>query len=234
MSAILTHDCPFCGTRSVAFSTEGKWAESIKLDSEKTASVLLRCGNCGRGALARFALSPGAHWEHFQRLERADYANSYENLGYRLVEFHPSSGTGEAPPHTPPRVMELYKQASSNLHNRNWDASGAMSRKCLDVATKLISRERLPDSEKNRVVGLWLKARIEALAASNLLTTDIAGLATLIKDGGDDASHDEDPYTEDEARRLLEFTEVLLTYVFTVPGMVEAARSPTEGGKNGS
>jgi hypothetical protein len=37
---------------------------------------------------------------------------------------------------------------------------------------------------------------------------------------GNDAAHEEEPFEEDEARGLQSFTELLLTYAFTLPGML--------------
>jgi len=71
----------------------------------------------------------------------------------------------------------------------------------------------------------WLKQRIILLQEFGLLTSDIADLAMIIKDGGDDASHDEKPYTEKDAKALLEFSNVFLTYVFTIPQMVSSLQA---------
>ena len=232
MPLLLTRDCPFCGTRSVAFRCVGKHLQPRIVDRPRELDLLLACGNCERAILACGKLSQGYLESIYNDADRGD---RYGQLDEQLIEFtslYPDSTIGGAPQHTPDRVANLFQQATSNLSNRNWDAAGAMARKTLDVATKVVARERVVENERDQVLGLWLKKRVERLAELGLLTADIAALAGMIKDGGDDASHDEDPYTEDEAERLIEFTEVLLTYVFTIPGMVEAARPPT-GGDNG-
>ena len=43
-----------------------------------------------------------------------------------------------------------------------------------------------------------------------------------------DATHEEDPFTDDEAQALQSFTELFLTYAFTLPGMLVARHPPKE------
>jgi hypothetical protein len=49
--------------------------------------------------------------------------------------------------------------------------------------------------------------------------------------GGNDAAHDEDPYTNEEASELLSFVELYLTYVYSLPGRLKARREAAEKGK---
>lgn len=46
-----------------------------------------------------------------------------------------------------------------------------------------------------------------------------------MRDEGNDAAHNETPYTEPEAKQLHKYTEVLLTYVFTIPDMLSKVPS---------
>ena len=177
--------------------------------------------------MALFRLvSPQAE-QHFQQMELRDTNFNFLESGFTLLDFEPNRAIGGAPDHTPDRVADLLDQAITNHTNGHWDASGAMARKCLDVATRRIVRDKLPEEEATKIAALWLKARIEKLSALGIITEDIASLARLIKDGGDDASHDDDPYTDAESAKLLEFTRVFLTYVFTIPGMVAQAAETT-------
>ena len=69
-----------------------------------------------------------------------------------------------------------------------------------------------------------LKKRIEAAAADYKLTPELAEWAHQIRDLGNDAAHEEDPFSEREAREIAAFTDLLLQYVFTLPGTLQAAR----------
>lgn len=51
-----------------------------------------------------------------------------------------------------------------------------------------------------------------------MLTPDLQEWAHQVRLGGNDAAHDEEPFTKEEAEELLDFTELYLTYVYTLPG----------------
>lgn len=125
-----------------------------------------------------------------------------------------------APEHTDTRVADLFKQAVTALESGSADAAGGMFRKSLDVATKKLTSD-VPEAQ-----GQWLKARIETMRNNGMLTEALYEWATIIKDEGDDASHDEDPYTLEEAKELSEFTEVFLMYVYTIPKKIKDRNSP--------
>lgn len=57
------------------------------------------------------------------------------------------------------------------------------------------------------------------------LTKELKDLGHFIRDEGNDAAHDETPYTEPEAKQLYKYTEVFLTYVFTIPDMLSRVPS---------
>jgi hypothetical protein len=42
---------------------------------------------------------------------------------------------------------------------------------------------------------------------------------------GNDAAHEEDPFTPPEAESLQAFTQLFLTYAFTLPGMLAARKA---------
>ena len=92
-----------------------------------------------------------------------------------------------------------------------------MFRKTLDTTTQQLDATLKPKK---------LSQRIEALAASHAITPDMKEWAHEIRDVGNDAVHDEIPFTEEEAKDLHAFTELFLTYVYTLPGMLAARRTP--------
>ena len=52
--------------------------------------------------------------------------------------------------------------------------------------------------------------------------------AHIIRDEGNDAAHEDEPYGKDEAIGLEAFTRLFLTYAFTLPGMVKKLRGETD------
>jgi len=103
----------------------------------------------------------------------------------------------------------------------NRDAAGAMIRKTLETALKA----KFPESR-----GTLIK-RIEAAEKDGALTRDMAQWAHQIRHLGNEAAHEEEPFSEDDAEDLRSFTDLLLRYLFTLPGMLEKARKKPEEGK---
>jgi hypothetical protein len=66
--------------------------------------------------------------------------------------------------------------------------------------------------------------RIEKLAKDGKLTTDIAEWSRTVKDVGNAAAHDEEPISRDELTQLRNFSEMLLRYLFSLPGAVKKRR----------
>lgn len=223
MSVILIKDCPHCGIRSVAMNYQGY---TRRRTEPKYFDVwfLLSCGNCSAGITAHFQILALKFDQSIAIVVDSKFAGSFSDVPFEFIELLPDRGVGNAPEGTPPRIVSYFDQAASSLANDNWDASGAMSRKCLDVATKMLARERLSEEDSAGILKAWLKNRIDLLCRAGLITSDIADLAMVIKDGGDDASHDEEPYSQEDATALLEFSKVFLTYVFTIPHMVASVQ----------
>jgi hypothetical protein len=99
---------------------------------------------------------------------------------------------------------------------RNFDAAGTMFRKSLDAALK-----RLDSTGKGS-----LQKRIDTLPAETGVTPAMKEWAHQIRHLGNDAAHEDDPFTEEEAKSLQAFTELFLTYAFTLPGMLAARKPP--------
>jgi len=116
----------------------------------------------------------------------------------------------EVPEHLPEAVERFLRQGLENIH-RNFDAAGMMFRKSLEIALK----------EKHPELNESLYKNIEKLAANNDLTKELAEWAHHIRFAGNDAAHEE-AFSADEAREMRHFTELVLTYLFTLPEKVKA------------
>ena len=65
-----------------------------------------------------------------------------------------------------------------------------------------------------------LYRRINALADASLITRDLADWAHAIRSIRNDALHEADSISRDELVAIRGFSETLLTYLFTLPGML--------------
>jgi hypothetical protein len=139
----------------------------------------------------------------------------YPGERFRILETWPEF-KGRCPSNVPENVESFYNQGLENLAAGRWDAAGAMFRKSLDVATKLIA----PDKR-----GKSLFSRIEELVAEGRLTQPMGDWSHELRLDGNDAVHDEEPETQEDAHVMQRFAEALLTYTFTLRAMVEANRA---------
>lgn len=125
----------------------------------------------------------------------------------------------KAPDFTPDNVAGFFFQGEESFRSKHFDAAGAMYRKALDTATLNID----PDLK-----GKNLYQRIEALADQFAITPAMRDWAHGIRSLGNDAVHDEVPFTEDQAKDLQTFTELFLTYVYTLLGMLAQRQAEAE------
>jgi Domain of unknown function (DUF4145) len=138
--------------------------------------------------------------------------------GFGVVEFWPPVPRPLIPENLPKDVARVYRQAERNFHMEgNEEASGMMYRKALDIGLKKI------DPQQSGMLG----PRIKKLADAGKLTADIAVWSDNVRDVGNVAAHEEVPITRDELIALRNFTEMVLRYLFSLPGAVKIRRGET-------
>jgi hypothetical protein len=125
--------------------------------------------------------------------------------------------------HIPPRVAGLFREANECRQMTWYEAAGAMYRKTLDVATKHIYAHdpRLSDKQPAQA----LRVRIKSLGEMKILNEDIVELADVAALDGNDATHDVDPYTKEEAEALEDLTSDLLDRLFVRPAKIAAVKA---------
>ena len=92
-----------------------------------------------------------------------------------------------------------------------------MFRKTLDTGLKKI----VPDAKGN------LLGRIKSAAETGKITQDMADWADRIRLDGNDAAHEDDPFTPQQAEELHLFTRLVMMYLFSLPGMLEEWKTKT-------
>jgi hypothetical protein len=190
-------DCPHCGTARIGF----RGSHFMACDQHHAENILLlQCGHCRNGVVAKY-----------RGLDFSEWVRSGGMAGSpTLVEVWPVAEPPSAPQHLPPNIRAFYLQGLDSLRRKGYDAAGTMFRKSLDVALKRIH----PDGHGT------LQRRIDALPPDLGITPAMKEWAHEIRNLGNDAAHEEDPFTEAEAKALHAFAEMFLTYAFTLPGML--------------
>ena len=69
-----------------------------------------------------------------------------------------------------------------------------------------------------------LYERIEEAAKQHKLTPDMVEWAHEIRLEGNNAVHEDKPFSKDEAEHLFAFTHLVFLYLFTLPGRLEEAQ----------
>jgi hypothetical protein len=98
-----------------------------------------------------------------------------------------------------------------------------MFRKTIDVATKEIYATDLRLTDKKPADAP--RARIAALGQFKILDEEIIELADVALMDGNDAAHDADPYTSQEAEALQELTDDLLDRLFVKPARIARVKA---------
>lgn len=220
MSTHFNYDCPHCLTRGAGFEVTYQWRPHRTITD---ASMLAVCGICkgGMTLLSEFRLAGNAHPD----LVREDVPYPGERF---IIRATWPRFAGRCPADVPPNVESFYNQGLENLSAGRWDAAGAMFRKSLDVATKIIA----PDKRSKT-----LFARINELVTEGRLTEAIGEWAHEIRLDGNDAVHDDEPESDDDAAVMRRFAEAVLTYSFTLPALVatnRAKRHPANDAASGA
>lgn len=124
----------------------------------------------------------------------------------------------ETPAHLPNEVERYFEQGVDCLRG-NYDAAGMMFRKSLEVGLGI----KFPDTKGT------LANRIKALSANGALTQDLETWANHIRLEGNEAAHD--LFTKAQAEELHSFTDLVLTYLFTLPEIAKKADATRQAKK---
>lgn len=206
--ATVTLDCPHCGTKRSGFGVKSLYVSNpSRLEYWFFAS-------CGVGECAKPIV-------FLAQVNGGDPLKSVKTPDVRRV--HPAQSVMPVPAHLPERCEKAYAQGVNTLMQETADAAGSMFRKALDIGI----HELDPDLPKN------LNAAINKLAERGVITESLKDWAHHIRDLGNDAAHND--FTFEEAQEMRDFTELVLTYLWTLPGRIsarmppEAAEEPDDG-----
>jgi hypothetical protein len=202
----ITNECPHCSAQNVLFGLTC----TRNSNDPKLWNCIGTCNGCGK-AIVVVAQSSS--------IEVGGRNDDLRALSDKVqFEVFPTPGELIAPLSTEPTVAGYYVQGLASLRGKHWDAAGTMFRKSLEVALK---KSHVMEGRPT------IFERINGLPEATGVTPAMKTWAHRIRSLGADAAHEEDPFTESEARELHEFAEAFLTYFFTLPAKV--AKHQTTG-----
>jgi hypothetical protein len=204
VAGVAVLNCPHCSTQNVAFNARGEWST---IRGEPRA--LFVCGACREGLIAEF-------WGAATVMQ---IGGDLSQAGIHLGRMWPEPPSGEAPDDTPPTAANFFQQGVSSFLAGNYDAAGMMFRKTLESATKILNPAQST---------LSLMKRIDNLVEIGGLTPEMGSWAHEVRLGGNEAAHEDEPYTREEAQDLRYFIENFLRYAFTLPSAVRRRAQTNE------
>lgn len=126
-----------------------------------------------------------------------------------------------APPeHLPNDILVAFKEAATCQSTQCWNASAAMYRACIDLATKsLLPTEGEPPNAYTRG---RLGKRLEWLFDNSKLPLGLKELSHCIQQDGNDGVHDVN-LTKHEVEDVADFTVQILEELYTQPHKIKLA-----------
>lgn len=211
----LSHDCPHCGIKNNAFLGV-KSVENVAKKYHWT--TLFICPSCRGGVVVEIAdagtgIDPMSHPS-----EMRQPMQNMPGKKFGIVNIYPKPIATEVPSHLPERVAKTLREGCEILTQ---SPTGACSlfRKTLEIALKDLSPE----------IEAWkLEKRIDKMAAQHLITPSIQEWAHQLRLDGNEALHESEDPTIDDARQMESLTRFVLMYVYTLPGQIAEARQGAE------
>lgn len=212
--AYVIRDCVRCGIKSIQQRLVG----SSRLEAFGW-EVAVSCNDCSQLSIYKIRLRDSS-------IRPMDFGESnLENSSTTLDENPVRIATTAVSlsEHIPRRIAGLFREANECRQMTWYEAAGAMYRKTLDVASKHIYTHDPRLAEKQPAQAL--RVRIKSLGEMKILDQDIVELADVAALDGNDATHDVDPYTKDEAEALEDLTLDLLDRLFVRPAKIAAVKA---------
>jgi hypothetical protein len=211
MALTFAQDCPHCRTKAIGFTGRYDW----KIPNEHDQKFLLAtCNGCAGGVVFQLRLTK----------HNADYAfdkavGDLKSNGIYVMRRWPGEVGDGVPADVPDNIADLYRQAVLCSRQQARDAAGMTLRKTLEVSTKTLEPS---------LAGKSLASRIDALHGAQKLTADIRDWAHEIRLDGNEAAHDEAPFSRDQVASLIQFVEAYIRYIYTLPALVSKSRLKRE------
>ena len=204
--AMLVTTCPHCESQKMTFIFQGE--SQMMIDDLPEWNTFWICSLCDNAVIAVLVASSEIGHTH----NPESLTNQMMNH-YAIASMYPKLEV-TAPDHIPERILDVYNEGNDCLSHHNCTSAGIMFRKVLEMTTIEIG----PDDSSFRSKPLY--HRIEALAATQRLPDSMRELAHEIRLGGNVAAHEE-TYSQKEAEEMQAFTELFLTYLFTLPHKIK-------------
>lgn len=219
--SLLVADCPRCGAKRISFDAQKALLIGKKYNWENFYEVFCICRNCSRSTT--FVLSQKSSKVDLSENTLVESWNALNDI-YNIEDFISLKNHMSSPPpaHLPSNIFSIFEEAATCFAMNCFNASGAMFRLCVDLATK----GQLPEGNQDgltRTIKNNLAARLKWLFETKRLSSELQELAQCIKDDGNDGVHD-GSLTNEDVEDLIDFTYELLERIYTDPERLRLAK----------
>jgi hypothetical protein len=216
--SVLTTVCPHCGADPVPLTVRRAWEKGTH-----QVTVAADCPKCTMPCV--MVLVPGSNrratTQWFSTTDAYGNIDLLTQSGWEVFAKFPDPQTIPVPQFTPPDIGRLYLQAHSAKNRNEREAAGFIFGKVLEVSLKTIGPE----------LNGTAASRIDALADSGRLSSDVQKWAHEVRIVRNDAVHEIAEPSEADITEMAEFVEAFLVFVFTMPKKYElrASRKKSAG-----
>ncbi|MBQ9353657.1 DUF4145 domain-containing protein [Phyllobacterium sp.] len=227
--AFIRATCPRCDTVNSTFEVRGQnYLGKYQSNWQRSFEVFSVCGHCHK-AMIHLVVQTSYAYEHF-------FANELNCLtafgGYinDIVDYEgyvnlSDLAQQQPPEHLPADIIIAFQEAATCQSVQCWNASSAMYRACLDLATKPLMP---PEGEEpNRNIRRSLGLRLKWLFENGRMAKSLEELSHCIQQDGNDGVHDVN-LTQAVVDDIADFTVEVLQTLYTVPARLRLAQERRE------
>lgn len=225
---ILVADCPRCGSSNSTFDLKENHIYDTSFANLPLREAFCVCKHCNKSTIFYLHDTDIAKTGVINMMGIYNLPLSANN--YVVIEGYVSQkDMNKTPPpkHLPENINRVFNEAAACLSINCYNASCAMFRTCLDLATKELIPQKGTVHYNEKKSKKMLGGRIEWLIDIEILDKGLKDLAECITYDGNDGAHD---FTlgKDEAEDLLDFTTQVLEQLYTTPQKLKIAKERRE------
>jgi hypothetical protein len=219
-------DCPRCRAKRSTLDVYSSLVIASKYNWKHYLEIACVCRTCAKYSIMMVSRKSTSGFENvFGSVGTRNLLVQYRGSINDIVEFEDVITLKdieiEPPPdHLPQNIRNAVLEANRCLSSACWNASAAMYRLALDLATKsLLPANGEPKPHVRRSLGL----RLAWLFQNKMLSTELESLANCLKEDGNDGAHDGTLGSVD-AEDIKDFTYLLLDRLYSEPARLAIAK----------
>jgi hypothetical protein len=228
--ALLVTDCPRCGAEKITFDVKAQIHVHTQFDWRHIYEIFSVCRSCFRPTIFVVGLNSKSYnlagtFNDDDALVRyqGGLTQYFEVEGFVNLR---DNALAQPPEHLPSDIEKIFKEATTCLAVRCYNAAATMFRLTVDLTTRPLlpapedTTTPQPNSKQRRDLGL----RLAWLFDNGKLPPDLRELAKCIREDANDGAHVGN-LTKADAEDSLDFTTALLERLITEPKKLQLAQA---------